>query len=222
MDEEDIYTKIIDAIVSYDSEAVARHCREGMERGMEAIDIIQKGLAKGLSRVGELFEEEQLFLPDLIMAANAAKAGFKILGPEVSRKKGSSVFIGRIVIGTVEGDVHDIGKDIVVAMLSGAGFEVHDLGVDVPTCKFIEKALEVDADIIASSALLGTTMVGQRKIENLLKDLGLKQRFKTLIGGAPVTEDWRKEIGADGYAENAIDAVRVAKKLVEEKKGTNV
>jgi len=120
------------------------------------------------------------------------------------------------VIGTVEGDIHDIGKDIVVAMLSGSGFEVSDLGVDVSVNRFIEKAKEVDADIIASSALIGPTMVGQKKIENALKDAGLKTKFKTLIGGAPVTKDWQEEIGADGYAENAVAAVKIAKRLIEE------
>ncbi|HDI75524.1 MAG TPA: cobalamin-binding protein, partial [Thermoprotei archaeon] len=121
-----------------------------------------------------------------------------------------------VVIGTVEGDLHDIGKSIVATMLEAGGFQVHDLGVDVPAEKFVEKALEVNADIIAMSALLTTTMLNMKKVIDLLKEKGIRDKFKVLIGGAPITEEFAKEIGADGYAEDAVKAVEVAKKLVEE------
>lgn len=211
-----IFSELEKAVLNYDSEAIEKYCKEALKKNIDAMDIVQNGLTKGLTKVGELFEDEQIYLPELLLAANAAKTGFKILEPEIQKKKGSGSTQGKIVIGTVEGDIHDIGKDIVVAMLSGSGFEVSDLGVDVSVNRFIEKAKEVDADIIASSALIGPTMVGQKKIENALKDAGLRTKFKTLIGGAPVTKDWQEEIGADGYAENAVAAVKIAKRLIEE------
>jgi trimethylamine corrinoid protein len=150
------------------------------------------------------------------MAAEAMKAGMEVLRPKLLEKKekGEEPTLGKVIIGTVEGDIHNLGKNIVIAMLEGAGFEVYDLGEDVPTEKFIEKAIEVKPDIVASSALLTPTMIKQKEIEEALKKAGIREKVKTLIGGAPVSEDWRKEIGADGYAEDAIKAVIVAKKLL--------
>lgn len=167
-----------------------------------------------IREAGDLFEEGEFFLPELMRSAEAMKAAMTIFEPVLKEGKENRI-VGKVVIGTIEGDIHDIGKTLVAAMLSAEGFEVHDLGADVPVSTFIEKALEVDANLICISALLTTTMVGQKKLIDRLKEKNLRDRFKVLIGGAPVSKQWVEEIGADGSTENAISAVKLAKKLVE-------
>ena len=179
---------------------------------LEPSEIIEKGLAAGMNEVGVLFERGKLFLPHVMMAADAMTAGvaaLKDLMPE-----GSSSKMGVIVNGTVEGDVHDIGKSIVSTMLQSAGFEVYDIGRDVPVKSFVEKAKEVNANMIGLSALMTTTLQGQRDVIELLKEEGMRDKVKVMVGGAPATQAWADKIGADCYAENASEAVAKAKELL--------
>lgn len=177
------------------------------------VNEVIDAFSEAIRHAGDLFEEGEYFLPELMRSAEAMKAAMKILEPALS-SDGYTKKLGTVVIGTIEGDIHDIGKTLVASMLSAEGFEVFDLGADVPVDDFISKALEVDANLICISALLTTTMVGQKKLIDTLKEKGIRDKFKVLIGGAPVTSNWTNEIGADGSAENAISAVKLAKKLV--------
>ncbi|NPE27980.1 corrinoid protein [Methanococcoides sp. SA1] len=184
-----------------------------LECGLGPIDIIENGLSEGMQQVGDLFERGEFFLPQVMMAATlmtkcVASLNEKIPGGETAAKKGV------IVLGTVEGDVHDIGKNIVKVLFSVNGFEVHDVGRDALLEKFVEKAKEVDADIIASSALMTGTMEAMGDLEIALINAGIRESVKTLVGGAPVTQHWAERIGADAYAENAGEAVEKAIQLM--------
>ncbi|MHA1223066.1 MAG: corrinoid protein [Candidatus Heimdallarchaeaceae archaeon] len=177
------------------------------------VNKIIDSYAKAIRKAGDLFEEGEFFLPELMRSAEAMKAAMKVLEPKlIEGKKRQSM--GKVVIGTIEGDIHDIGKTLVATMLSAEGFEVYDLGADVPIDKFIETAINIDADIICISALLTTTMIGQKMLIEKLIERGIRQKFKILVGGAPVSKKWVKEIGADGSAENAVSAVKLAKKVL--------
>ncbi|MDD3245712.1 MAG: B12-binding domain-containing protein [Methanosarcina sp.] len=204
--------EVADAVISCKKEKVL----EAVEKAKAELppeEIIDKGLSAGMNQVGVLFERGKLFLPHVMMAADAMTAGVKLLEegmPAGSREKK----LGTIVNGTVEGDVHDIGKSIVSTMLQSAGFEVHDIGRDVPIRNFVQKAKETDADMIGISALMTTTLQGQREVIELLKEEGLRSRVKIMVGGAPATQAWADKIGADCYAENASEAVSKAKELL--------
>lgn len=166
-----------------------------------------------IRKVGDLFEEGELFLPQLARSADAMEAAMEILSP-LFEKGITQRMLGKVVIGTIEGDIHDIGKTLVATMLSAEGFEVTDLGANVPVTTFIETAIKLEADIICISALLTTTMVGQKRLIDQLKEQKIRDNFKILLGGAPVTQQWVEEIGADGTAENAISAVKLARKVL--------
>jgi corrinoid protein of di/trimethylamine methyltransferase len=168
----------------------------------------------GLDEVGQQFGCGEMFLPDLVLAAEAMKAAMAVLEPELNRRGAARQMLGTVVIGTVEGDIHDIGKTLVATMLSASGFKVYDLGVDVSIQSFVDKAGEVEANLIGLSALLTTTMVKQKVLIEALEEAGLRSKIKVLVGGAPVTRSWADEIGADGYSEDAIGAVAVARELV--------
>lgn len=178
------------------------------------INKVIDAFSEAIREVGDLFEEGEYFLPELMRSAEAMKAAMEIFTPILAEGKGQRSFT-RVVIGTIEGDIHDIGKTIVASMLSAEGFEVYDLGADVPITDFVDKAIEVDAQLICISALLTTTMMGSKRLIDLLIEKGIRDKFKVLVGGAPVTKKWTEEIGADGTAENAISAVKLAKKLIE-------
>ena len=166
-----------------------------------------------IRKVGDLFEEGELFLPQLARSADAMEAAMEILSP-LFEKGITQRMLGKVVIGTIEGDIHDIGKTLVATMLSAEGFEVTDLDANVPVTTFIETAIKLEADIICISALLTTTMVGQKRLIDQLKEQKIRDNFKILLGGAPVTQQWVEEIGADGTAENAISAVKLARKVL--------
>ena len=178
------------------------------------INKVIDAFSEAIREVGDLFEEGEYFLPELMRSAEAMKAAMEIFTPILAKGKGQRSFT-RVVIGTIEGDIHDIGKTLVASMLSAEGFEVYDLGADVPITDFVDKAIEVDAQLICISALLTTTMMGSKRLIDLLIEKGIRDKFKVLVGGAPVTKKWTEEIGADGTAENAISAVKLAKKLLE-------
>ncbi len=185
-----------------------------VEQGVDPLEAINKGFVAGLNKVGEEFSCGTMFLPDLVMAGEAMKAAMSVLEPELSKRGAARAMLGKVVIGTVKGDIHDIGKTIVATLLSASGFQVYDLGHDVSVEKFVEKTREVNVDIVGLSALLTTTMVRQRDVVKALNEAGLRPKVKVMVGGAPVTRGWVEEIGADGYSEDAVGAVTVAKKLV--------
>lgn len=211
---QEIYKKMSQSIVNGDCEAAIALSKQAIEEGLDPLEAISLGFVVGVNQVGEAFNNGDAFLPELVMAGEAMKAAVTILEPEMKRRGTERKTLGKVVLATVEGDIHEIGKSLVGTMLSAAGFEVFDLGVNVPASKIIEKSQEVHADIIGLSALLTTTMIKQREIIDTLTSLDLRRLFKIMVGGAPVTRDWVKQIGADGYSEDAIGAVSVAKKLV--------
>lgn len=195
-----------------DAEKALEVARKGLGEGIDPIDLINQGFIPGINKVGDLFGSGRLFLPELVMSANAMERVTELINESLPSEQEQTH--GRVVIGTVEGDVHDIGKTIVVSLLKANGFEVNDLGRDVSVTKLIEEADRFDADIIGTSALLTTTMGAQKQLEVDLKSAGLKGRFKTMVGGAPVTQRWANRIGADAFAEDAIEAVNKAKALL--------
>jgi len=215
MNKEQFFKEAELAILEHDKEKAEDVARRGLAEGLDPVEFISKGFREGITQIGDLFSSGEIFMPQLIQAADAMKAANIILTdalPETSQQKK-----GKVVIGTVHGDVHDIGKFLVISLLQVNGFEIHDLGHDVEMQKFIDKALEVDADIIGTSALLTTTMIEQKKLEEELKKADLKKRFKTMVGGAPVTQRWSDRIGADAFGEDANDAVEKALHLMNQK-----
>jgi len=209
---EKLFEEAQEAILKGDLKKAQGIAQAAMAEEVDPLEILHSGFIPGISRVGDLFGTGQVFLPDLILAAEAMKAATDVCNSSLSADQVASK--GRILIGTVEGDIHDIGKAIVVSLLKANGFEVLDLGRDVPTQDFITKAVEFRADVIGSSCLLTTTMEAQKKLEQELKKRGLRDQFKTIIGGAPVTQRWADRIGADAYAEDASDAVKKIEALL--------
>lgn len=210
----ELFQAMAQSIIDGDSEAAESLAKQAIAAGIDPLDAINQGFVVGVNHVGDEFACGNAFLPELVMAGEAMKVAVSTLEPEMARMGTARQVLGKVVIGTIQGDIHDIGKTLVGTMLSAAGFQVYDLGVDVPVEKLVAKAREVDADIIGVSALLTTTMVRQRDVVEALDDMGLRSRIKVMVGGAPVTSEWVAEIGADGYSEDAIGAVQVAKKLV--------
>jgi trimethylamine corrinoid protein len=204
---EEIIAKAKNAITEFDDELAAEVAEEALVAGIDPVELIEKGFTAGMQEVGEQFEQGTLFLPHVLAAAEAMNAGISVITPEMEKRKSQTKSLGTIVIGTIEGDIHSIGKDIVASMLNIAGFKVVDLGRDVPIKTFVEKAKEIKPQIIASSALMTTTMVNQIQIEEQLKEAGVRDQVKTMVGGAPVTQDWADKIGADIYGESANDVV---------------
>jgi trimethylamine corrinoid protein len=211
---EELFKKMAQSIIDGDSDASVALAKEAIDAGMDPLEAITNGFVLGVNQVGESFACGQAFLPELVMAGEAMKAAVTTLEPEMHKRGTERKMLGKVVLATVEGDIHEIGKSLVGTMLSASGFEVFDLGVDAAPDQIIGKALEVGADIIAMSALLTTTMVKQREVIEDLEKEGLRGKFKVMVGGAPVTQDWVSKISADGFSEDAIGAVSVAKKLV--------
>lgn len=201
------------AIRDADEDAVERILNEAKAEGISAVELLKDGFGKGMEELGDAFAEGEVFLPELLMASQAMKVVTDRVEEEVSA--GQAVDRkGTVVIGTVQDDVHDIGKAICASMLKASGFDVYDLGKQVPLQEFIDKAIEVNADIIGSSALLTTTMAHQKTIEELLKEAGLKGKVKTMIGGAPVSQNWADQIGADGFSTDAMSCCKKAEELI--------
>ncbi len=211
---EELFQKMAQSVIDGDSDAATALANAAISSGMDPLEAITKGFVVGVNQVGESFANGQAFLPELVMAGEAMKAAVATLEPEMQKRGVQRTVLGKVVLATVEGDIHEIGKTLVGTMLSASGFQVYDLGVDVPAAKIISKVKEVDADLVGLSALLTTTMVKQKEVIDELDKLGLRKKVKVMVGGAPVTRDWVQKIEADGYSEDAIGAVALAKQLV--------
>jgi dimethylamine corrinoid protein len=211
-----IFQDLSDAVVSMDDGRVVELSNRVIAEHVDVYEAIEKGLSHGMERAGRLFEEEEYFVPELLICSDAMYAGLDLLKPHLKRAGDGPRH--KIVIGVIEGDTHDIGKNLVRIMTETGGFEIYDLGRDVPAQQFVDKAREVDADIIAISTLMTTTMQGMAKVIGLLKAANLREKFKVIVGGGPVSAGFADRIGADGYAANAGAAVKLARRLVNEEK----
>ncbi|HXY52543.1 MAG TPA: cobalamin-dependent protein [Terriglobales bacterium] len=203
------------SIVDGAPEAAAALAREGLRIGIAAIDAIQQGYVPGMHAVGEEFAQRRLFLPDMMAAAEAMRAAMEVLEPALLRMGAERPVAGVVLLGTVQGDIHEIGKTLVGTLLTAHGFRVHDLGVDVPVERFVAKVSELNPDIVGLSALLTTTMKQQRTVIEALAREGLRTKLRVLVGGAPATRRWAEEIGADGWGKDAVSAVTLAQSLMD-------
>ena len=215
MAEPEILQKLRESVVQADIDAVESAAKEALSAGIDPIRAIDEGLSKGLREIGEKFAKQEVFLTDMMLSAEATQRGVKILKAAISGHN-ELKNEGTVVIGTVRGDIHDIGKNIVATLLMANGYDIHDLGTDVPAEKFISKAKETNAEVIGLSALLSTAMPEQESVVKGLNEIGERQKFKVIVGGAPVTEEWAKNIGADAYGGEAADAVAKVNELVRQ------
>jgi corrinoid protein of di/trimethylamine methyltransferase len=204
--------ELYDAILTGNARKAEAVTKEALEAGTDATELLGKYMIPAMDEVGKRFECNEYFVPELLIAARAMKTALQLLTPKLAAAGAKAV--GRVVIGTVQGDLHDIGKNLVASMLEGSGFEVVDLGVDVSPQKFVEAAMEADGTIVGLSALLTTTMTQMKAVVEALKKAGVRDKVKVIIGGAPITQQYADEIGADGYSDNASGAVGLARKLV--------
>jgi corrinoid protein of di/trimethylamine methyltransferase len=214
MQNEELFKEMAQSITDGEAEKAAELAKKAITLGIDPLEAINNGFVTGVNFVGDQFSCGNMFLPELVMAGEAMKAAVAVLDPELKKRGTERKMLGKVVLCTVEGDIHEIGKTLVGTMLSATGFQVFDMGVDVPVMNVVEKAREVGADIVAMSALLTTTMVHQKDVIEALEDVGMRTKVKVMVGGAPVTQEWVKQIGADGYSEDAIGAARVAKQLL--------
>ena len=215
---ERLYAELKQAVITADESFASEAARQVVAQGGDLLAAVAQGLSAGMAVVGEDFERGECFLPELIGASQAFNAAMEVLEPEIVKAGGGLKRSGVAVVGTVAGDVHDIGKDIFAMLLKTRGFEVHDLGADVAMGSYVEKVEEVAADLIGMSALLTTTMPSQKEVIDMLSELGMRDRYVVMVGGGPVSQEWADQIGADGYAETAKDGAELAVKLVAEKK----
>ena len=211
---EELYNKLKQAVIEGEPEDAEMFAKQALDKKLDPLECINQGLMPGIKEVGELFSKGDYFLPELIIGADAMKAALDVLEPALTGGQEREV-VGKVVIGTVEGDLHEIGKTLVGTMLTANGFKVTDIGVDQSPEAFVKAVEENNADIVGASALLTTTMLQQKKLIEALEGAGLRDKVKVLIGGAPVTDRYASEIGADGYAEDAISAVDVAYRLMD-------
>ncbi|WP_027397382.1 corrinoid protein [Anaerovibrio lipolyticus] len=212
MEKEELLRQIADAVVEMEEDTVEELAQQSLTAGIDAYETIDLGLAKGMERAGQLFDEEEYFVPELLMCSDAMNVGIDVLKPHLKSENVSKK--GKVVIGVVEGDTHDIGKNLVRLMMETGGFEVLDLGRDIPPAEFVSKAEEYGADIIGIATLMTTTMPGMKEVVDILANKGIRDKYKVIVGGGPISPAFAKKIGADGYARNAADAVKVAEKLL--------
>ena len=217
MIDEKILEAAKEAVIDGDKETALEIAEEAIANGLDPRELIEKGFVPGIMEIGDLFEDGEVFLPEVMMAADAIQAAVEILNAEIEKSGDKQGDAAKVVLATVEADLHDIGKGIVASIMVANGFEVFDLGRDVPSKKIVECAIENDCDVIGTSALLTTTMTHQKEIEEMLAEKGLKGKIKTIVGGAPVTVRWQDKIGADGFGETAADSVRLVNQFVAEK-----
>jgi len=211
---QEMLDKLAEAVIKGETDDAEALAKEALEKGLDPLQCITEGLTKGIQKVGELFGSGEYFLPELVVGADAMKSALNILEPALVGDQAREV-VGTIVLGTVEGDLHEIGKNLVGTMLTANGFKVIDIGVDKTASEFIDAVKESGANLVGASALLTTTMLQQENLIGALKDAGLREQVMVMVGGAPVTESYANQIGADGYAENAMSAVDLAMRLVD-------
>jgi corrinoid protein of di/trimethylamine methyltransferase len=212
-EKETIMKRLTEAVIAGDTATAEQTAKDALAAGISAYDAIMNGLAEGMKTVGDKYEKKEYFLPDMLISADAMYAGLNILTPHIPKSESKSK--GKIVLGVVEGDIHDIGKNIVKIMLTAAGYEVVDLGRDVPTADFVEKAKSEGAQVIAMSTLLTPTLMSMKTVEDKLKEEGMKDKVRTVIGGGATSEDWKSKIGSDAYGKDASEAVDKVKVLIE-------
>jgi trimethylamine corrinoid protein len=217
MDPREILANLKAAIIEGDNDKAQKNAREALSSKIDPLKAVEEGLSKGMAVVGENFENGEVFLPELLTAADTFAAAMEILKPEIEAQKRQMGKTGTILIGTVKSDVHTIGKNIVATVLETQGFNVVDIGIDNPSLKFIEEAQKVKADVIALSSLMTTTMPGQKEVIDTLKELKLREKYFVIVGGGPVTQEWADKIGADGYGKSAMQAAELVKRLMTEK-----
>jgi corrinoid protein of di/trimethylamine methyltransferase len=213
MSQDGLLAQLSQAVIDCEPDQARELAEAALDQGLDPLVCINQALTPGIQRVGELFSSGEYYLPDLIIAGEAMKEALGVLEPALMADQKREVR-GRVVLGTVEGDLHEIGKTLVGTMLTANGFDVTDIGIDKSAADFVAAVKESDADLVGASALLTTTMLQQQKIVEALEEAGLRGRVKVMVGGAPVTQEWADKVGADGYAEDAISAVTVAKQLV--------
>jgi corrinoid protein of di/trimethylamine methyltransferase len=209
----DLFKEMAKAVIDGNEEWAISLAKEALAKGMDPTEAIEKGFAEGMKEVGRRFEKLEIYLPEVIISADAIVAGVEVFRQHIVARGGQSAQ-KVVLLGTIQGDVHDIGKNIVKIMLESNGFKVYDLGRDVPVLDFIAKVKELNPDIVGVSALMTTTMVYMPKLIEALKEEKLREKVKIMVGGAPVLPEWAKKIGADGYGESAMEAVKVAKSLL--------
>ena len=219
---DDNFSAMRQSIIDGAPDTASTLAQQAVATGIAAIDAINHGYVPGMHDVGEQFARGQMYLPDMMASAEAMRAAMAVLDPELKKLGTERPMAGVVVLGTTKGDIHEIGKILVGTMLTAHGFRVHDLGVDVAGEKFATKAEELGADIVGVSALLTTTMRNQKSVVEALERAGLRQQVKIMVGGAPVTRRWADEIGADGYAKDAMSAVELARQLIAQKTGAVV
>ena len=210
----ELFEEIKEAVIDGDEDLAAELAQRVLDESVNPVEAVQQGFIKGIEEIGNSWKAGEAFLPDVMMAADAMKAGLAVLDSAIAELGGSGDDKGKIVLGTVQGDIHDIGKNIVGALLTAAGFKVYDIGTDQTPEQFVAKAEEVGADILAASALLTTTMSAQKELVEYLTEKNLRTKYKVVIGGGPTSKNWAGEIGADGWAETADEAVELCKTLI--------
>jgi len=215
MDKNGILKKLADAVLNGDSANVENYTREAVESGVDPMEAVEKGLSVGMKIIGDRFEGGKIFLPEMLGAADTFNRAMEVLKPVMKAQEKRIVSRGKVVIATVKGDVHSIGKNIVATVLETGGFEVVDIGVDRQSLGIIETAEKQNADVIALSALMTTTMPAQKEVIDILNEMGMRNRFFIIVGGGPVNSEWAKEIGADGYGETAFHAVQLIGRLLQ-------
>ncbi|MGD8998115.1 MAG: corrinoid protein [Anaerolineae bacterium] len=210
----DIFAEIATSLVECKPDLTEALTEGALEAGVEPLAIINQGLVPGMETVGEKFQSGEYFLPQMVIAANAMQQAMDLLEPELHARQQAVETAGTMVIGTVKGDIHEIGKSLVATMMSANGFRVYDVGVDVSAATFVDKVRETEANLLGLSALLTTTMTAQREVIQALEEAGIRDRVKVMVGGAPVTQEWAESIGADGYAEDVVGSVELGRRLV--------
>jgi corrinoid protein of di/trimethylamine methyltransferase len=215
MDNNEILKNLANAVIEGDDELAVNSAKAALENNMDPLQAVEEGLSKGMDVIGRQFESGEVFLPELLMAANAFNAAMDILKPELEAQKKSTMKLGTVLLGTVKGDLHNIGKNIVATVLNTNGFEVIDIGIDNSPLTFIEQAEKAQVDIIGLSCLMTTTMPAQREVIQTLSEMNKRDKYKVIVGGGPVTQEWADQIGADGYSESAVQAVNLVKGLLD-------